>query len=105
MAWCYLPLGAGLASKLDQVAQGQVLSTSKDGPFVTSLGDLSQWLTIHMLKNSFLVLKEHIYLSIYPSNFTICISDFSIMKLLVIALCHQVLLTPGQARYCRPKKF
>lgn len=70
-----------------------------DREFVTPLGDLSQCLTILVVKNGFLVLKEHLYLSIYPSNFTICISDFSIMRLLVIALCHQILLTPGQARW------
>ena len=85
MAWSCSPLGAG-PSKFDQVAQGQVLSSSKDGQLVTSLVDLSRCLTILVERNTSLVLKEHISLYIYPSYFTICISDFSVTKLLVIAL-------------------
>lgn len=91
--------GGGLVLPSSSFKVGSSLSTSKDGQFVTSLGDLSQCSARLVVKKTFLVLKEHIYFSIYPLNFTICISDFSIMKLLVIALCHQLLLTPGQARW------
>lgn len=89
----------GLVLPYTSFEVGSILSTSKDGQFVACLGDLSQNSTRLAPKNEFLLLKEHIYFYAYPFNFTICISDFSIMKLLVIALCHQLLLNPGQARW------
>lgn len=53
-----------------------------EGP-ITSLGSLSQCLTILVVKNIFVVLKELIYLTIYLADLKLYISDFSILKVLV----------------------
>lgn len=63
--------------ELYQVAKDQVLSTSRDRQFVTSLGHLSQCFT-DLVKNP--CAEEHTY--IYPSEYTVEISDFTVVKVL-----------------------
>lgn len=59
---------------------------------VTPPGSLSQCLTILLVKNIFVVLKELIYLPIYLADLKLYISDFSILKVLVITIRFCLLL-------------